>query len=121
MVVVKVWCLPANQTEKTLRQLHKVLVAEFIRIPDLGLTGKRDVTCLFPTDQMKYGLGEEIIISYLGMKTQTLRYQGEKKIKRDLNVFHIVQSIQKLKVAVSILLKENRMKGIMKQIVKFYL
>lgn len=62
MPIIKVWCLPANQTEEDLQKLHKAIVAAAVGIPQLGLKNQDDMTCLFPPDLMKYGLGEEIII-----------------------------------------------------------
>ena len=36
-------------------------------VPELGLNGEKDVTCLFPPDMMKYGLGSEVIIEVTGL------------------------------------------------------
>ncbi len=78
MPVIKVWCLP-KQTEKELRALHRAIVGAVISIPELGLNHQNDVTVLFPTDMMKYGLGQEIIVEITGLF---------KKPKRTLLVLH---------------------------------
>lgn len=62
MLRIKVWCLPANLTEGVLRQLHQEMVNAVVSIPELGLKDQNDMVTLFPTDMMKYGLGEEIIV-----------------------------------------------------------
>jgi len=67
MPIIKVWCLPANQTEENLRALHSAIVAAVIEVNELGLKDQNDMTCLFPPDLMKYGLGEEIIIEVTGL------------------------------------------------------
>lgn len=67
MPVIKVWCLPANQTEEDLNKLHKAIVAAVVSIKKLGLKNENDMTCLFPPDQMQYGLGSEIIIEVSGL------------------------------------------------------
>lgn len=67
MPIIKVWCLPANQSEEDLRKLHKTIVAAVIGVSELGLKDQNDMTCLFPPDLMKYGLGEEIIIEVTGL------------------------------------------------------
>ncbi len=67
MPVIKVWCLPAGQTEDDLMRLHKALVAAVVSVEKLGLKDENDITCLFPPDQMKYGLGAEIVIEVTGL------------------------------------------------------
>ena len=67
MPVIKVWCLPVDQTEDDFRRLHQSIVAGVVAIPELGLRGQQDMTCLFPPDLMKYGLGEEIIVEVSGL------------------------------------------------------
>lgn len=62
MPVIKVWCLPKNQTEDDLNLLHKTIVKAVISVHELNLESEKDMTCLFPSDLMEYGLGEEIII-----------------------------------------------------------
>ena len=62
MPVIKVWCLPADQTEDDLRTLHQMIVEAVISVRELGLKDQNDMTVLFPTDMMRYGLGEEIIV-----------------------------------------------------------
>jgi len=65
--IIKVWCLPANQTEEKLQKLHKTIVGAVVSVSKLGLKDQNDMTCLFPPDLMKYGLGEEIIIEVTGL------------------------------------------------------
>lgn len=67
MPFIKVWCLPAGQTEDSLRQLHQRIVAGVIAVPELGLRSEKDMTCLFLPDLMRYGLGEEIIVEVAGL------------------------------------------------------
>lgn len=59
--VIKVWCLP-KMTEDQLRQLHAEIVAAAMKVRGLDLRDENDLVCLFPSDMMTYGLGEEIII-----------------------------------------------------------
>lgn len=67
MPIIKIWCLPANQTEDDLNKLHMAIVDAVIGVSELGLKDQQDMTCLFPPDLMKYGLGEEIIIEVTGL------------------------------------------------------
>ena len=67
MPVIKVWCLPADQTQEGLEQLHKNIVAAVEAVPELGLQGEKEMTCLFPPDLMHYGLGSEIIVEVTGL------------------------------------------------------
>lgn len=62
MAIIKVWCLPPDQSEKDLNKLHRAIVAAVVSVSELGLQDQNDMTCLFPADLMKYGLGEEIIV-----------------------------------------------------------
>jgi len=67
MPVIKVQCLPADQTEENLRRLHEEIVDGVVSVRELGLRDQNDMTCLFPPDLMKYGLGEEIIVEVTGL------------------------------------------------------
>ncbi len=67
MPVIKVWCLPLRQTEADLKRLHQEIVKAVTSIPEFGLKDENDMTCLFPPDLMKYGIGEEIIIEIGGL------------------------------------------------------
>ena len=67
MPVIKVWCLPASQTEENLRELHKAIVKTVVARTELGLKDENDMTCLFPPDQMQYGLGSEVIVEVSGL------------------------------------------------------
>jgi phenylpyruvate tautomerase PptA (4-oxalocrotonate tautomerase family) len=66
MPIVKVWCLPPRQSEKKLKKLFEKLLAAITSVKELGLS-KKSITCLFPPDLMKYGLGTEIIIEIDGL------------------------------------------------------
>jgi phenylpyruvate tautomerase PptA (4-oxalocrotonate tautomerase family) len=61
MPIIKVWCLPKNIPEERLKILCEAIIAAVESIPELGFAGKNDVTVLFPSDRMEWGLGEEII------------------------------------------------------------
>jgi phenylpyruvate tautomerase PptA (4-oxalocrotonate tautomerase family) len=74
MPIVKVWCLPDGQTEGDLQSLYWKLVHAVLVVNELGLRDDRhDVTFLFPTDRMKFGLGEEIIVEIGGLYEKTER------------------------------------------------
>ncbi len=66
MPIVKVWCLP-RQTEEQLNELHQDIVKAAVGVPELGIKGEQHMTCLFPSDMMKYGLGSEIIVEIFGL------------------------------------------------------
>lgn len=71
MLVIKVWCLPLEQTEDDLNRLHQAIVAAVISIVELGLKSENDMFCLFPPDRMKYGLGNEILVEVSGLKNDS--------------------------------------------------
>lgn len=62
MLVVKVWCLSVDSTEKQLRNIHQKIVTAATGIPGLHIKEEKDICVLFPKDMMSYGLGQEIII-----------------------------------------------------------
>ena len=66
MPVIKLWCLPLL-TEAKLRKLHQDIVRAVVSVTELGLKTQNDMTVLFPTDMMKYGLGEEVIVEVTGL------------------------------------------------------
>lgn len=66
MPVIKIWCLP-EVGEPKLNRLHQALVQAVKNIPEIGVTDEKDMTCLFPSDMMKYSLGTEIIIEVTGL------------------------------------------------------
>jgi len=72
MPVIKLWCLP-QLTEAKLRKLHQSIVRAVISVPELGLKTQDDMTVLFPTDMMKYGLGEEVIVEVTGLFVKRTR------------------------------------------------
>ncbi len=67
MIVIKVWCLPPNQDEDVLNLLHQAIVKTVVSVSELGVKDENDMVCLFPTDLMKYGLGQEIVIEIDGL------------------------------------------------------
>jgi hypothetical protein len=67
MPIIKVWCLPANQTEEDLNKLHRTIVAAVVSVSELKLKDQNDMIMLFPPDLMQYGLGTEIIIEIGGL------------------------------------------------------
>ncbi|GMU74267.1 MAG: hypothetical protein AMXMBFR44_4640 [Candidatus Campbellbacteria bacterium] len=73
MPVIKLWCLPADQSEDDLRKVHKAVVAAVVAIPELCLKDETQMTCLFPPDMMTYGLGEEIVVEIGGLFKRTSR------------------------------------------------
>lgn len=73
MPVIKVWCLPEHQTEQKLRDLHVAIVKAIVGQKELGLKSESDMTCLFPPDQMQYGLGSEIIVEVSGLFAKSER------------------------------------------------
>lgn len=74
--VVKVWCLPAMRGEE-LEQLHKDIVDAAVSVGGLHLTNEKDLIVLFPTGQMHYGLGSEILIEYTDVVDKWRRSNGE--------------------------------------------
>ena len=66
MPVIKVWCLPVVD-EPRLNELHQNIVKAVVSVGELGVKDENDITCLFPTDMMKYGLGSEIIVEVAGL------------------------------------------------------
>lgn len=67
MLVIKVWCLP-TQKEEELRELHKAIVAAVVETNLIEVKNQNDMVVLFPSDLMKYGLGEEIIVEIGGLQ-----------------------------------------------------
>jgi len=67
MPVIKIWCLPPNQTENKLNKLHNAIVSAVTSIKELGLKDEKDMTNLFVPDLMQYGLGSEIIVEITGL------------------------------------------------------
>ena len=67
MLVIKVWCLPRLE-EAQLNQLHQSLIGAVVGVPKFGVKDEKGVVCLFPSDMMQYGLGEEVIVEVTGVK-----------------------------------------------------
>jgi hypothetical protein len=80
MPIIKVWCLPPKQTEQNLNRLHQAIVAAIISIPELGLKDETEMTCLFPSDSMSYGLGEEIIVEISGLFEKPERTESVRQL-----------------------------------------
>lgn len=80
MIVIKVWCLP-DQSEDDLNRLHQAIVKAAVSVPELCLQDENDMTCLFPADLMKYGLGEEIIVEIDGLPDIP---QGSQRVRERL-------------------------------------
>jgi hypothetical protein len=64
MIVIKVWCLP-QPSQSRLRKVYESLVRAVKAVPELGKDP--DMLVLMPSDLMKYGLGEEILIEVTGL------------------------------------------------------
>ena len=84
MPVIKVWCLPESEEAK-LNELHQGIVRAVASVPEIGVSDEKDITCLFPTDMMKYGLGTEIIVEVTGLfdkfeRTEEVRKQLARRI-----------------------------------------
>ncbi len=75
MPIIKIWCLPPNQTEEKLNKLHNSIVEAVTSIKELGLKDEKDLTNLFVPDLMQYGLGTEIIIEITGLFMKPERTQ----------------------------------------------
>ena len=85
MLVIKVWCLPLEQTEDDLNRLHQAIVAAVVSTTELGLKSEKNMLCLFPSDRMKYGLGQEILIEISGLRNDSEEKQGiRRQIRRYL-------------------------------------
>jgi len=89
MPVIKVWCLPANQTEEKLNELHQSIVSAVVGIHELGFKDENDMTCLFVPDLMSYGLGEEIIVDIAGLfekpeRTKEVRQRLAENVGREV-------------------------------------
>jgi len=85
MPIIKVWCLPLGQSEDDLNRLHRRIVQSVVSVSELGLRDEKDITCLFPSDLMKYGLREDVIIEIGGLfekpeRTQEVRQRLAKKV-----------------------------------------
>jgi len=94
MIVIKVWCLPPDQTEDSLNLLHKAIVEAVVSIPKLGVKDESSMVCLFPADLMKYGLGEEIIVEIDGLPI-ILPEEEDSAIREQL-AMQVAESVAKL-------------------------
>lgn len=94
MPVIKVWCLPANQTEEDLNRLHKAIVEAVVSVSELGLKSENDMTCLFVPDLMSYGLGEEVIVEISGLydkpeRTDEVRHKLAESVGRSVKELYL--------------------------------
>jgi hypothetical protein len=53
--------------EDKLNDLHQAIVGAVSCVTELGLKDENDMTTLFPSDLMKYGLGTDIIVEITGL------------------------------------------------------
>jgi len=67
MPIIKVWLLPKGLEDNQLNCLRYEIAKAAESIPELGLRGEQDVTCLFPQDLMPYRHGTEVIIEVTGL------------------------------------------------------
>ena len=74
MPVIKVLCLPADETEENLKKLCLFVITAVTSVRSLKLC-KDDVTVLFPKDMMSDGLGEEVIVEIFGLFEKPERTQ----------------------------------------------
>ncbi len=65
--LIKVWCLPPDQTEAQLKKLFDKIVEACKKDRLLRINGEDELTILFPSDMMRYGAGTEIIIEITGV------------------------------------------------------
>lgn len=61
--VIKVWCLPHDQSEEDYIKLHLAIVAAVIS-SNIGVNSQNDMIFLLPTDLMRKVLGEEILVEF---------------------------------------------------------
>lgn len=78
--VITVWCLP-DAHEKTFNDLHKAIVGAVLKWCPY-LKGEQDMTVLFPSDKMAYGLGTDVPIDVERMNRSSL--EERKGLARDL-------------------------------------
>ncbi|MFA4998871.1 MAG: hypothetical protein WC514_02520 [Candidatus Paceibacterota bacterium] len=60
-VLLKVWCLPAEMQEGDFQSLFQELLSALKNVSDKIVRNEKDVTILFPTDRMQWGLGQDIV------------------------------------------------------------
>lgn len=82
MVTVKVWCLPKMtqaELEMLFHEIFEVLVVSGIIT---WVRTEKDELVLFPTDQLKMGLGQEILAEVTGLR-ETQWGSLREKIERE--------------------------------------
>lgn len=99
MIVIKVWCLPSDQSESTLNRLHQAIVKAVVSVSELCLKDENDMVCLLPPDLMNYGLGEEIIVEIDGLpdipqKNERVREQLAKCVGESVSALYPRAKVQ---------------------------
>ncbi len=61
MLSVKVWCLPPVD-EEMFKGVYRKIVEKVREIPQLSNSEEHTILVLFPSDNMNFGIGEEILI-----------------------------------------------------------
>ncbi len=85
--VIKVWGLDGKQSEDDLRILHQKIVAAVVGVSELECKDENDMTVLFPTDLMKYGQGQEIIVEISGLFGKNAQKQWvQNRLARDVGI-----------------------------------
>ena len=91
MPVIKIYCLPES-TEEKLTGLYRSIVHAVASIPEIGVSDKKDISCLLIPDMMKYGLGTEIIVEITGLYERPERTE-EVRNKLATNIGEAVHSL----------------------------
>lgn len=90
MPIIQVWCLP-EKNENVLRHIHRQIVRAVTSIPELGIKSELDMTVLFPSDLMQYGLGTDIIIMIFGLfdkpeRTEEVRRRLARRVGQAISI-----------------------------------
>ncbi len=67
MILIKFWCLPAEQSEKQLNQIHRAIVEVAVTFRSLGIKREK-VVCLSLSGLVSYNLDQKIIIEVSGLR-----------------------------------------------------
>jgi len=73
MLIIKIWRLPKMQ-EKELHELHKNLITAAQGVTESSGDENREVTCIFPWDDVPFELDGEIVIEVIFLNM--LEYTG---------------------------------------------
>jgi len=74
--VVTLWCLP-KMTEEQLVDLHRDVVQSFHAVLPQLVIGEESLIVLFPPDQMKHGLGQEVYIEVKDLNLKSVAGGGD--------------------------------------------